>query len=40
MKNGIFIDLEMKNIPIDEILKGKEKIFLYTTKRPLEEVFK
>lgn len=24
-ENGIFIDLEMKNIPIDEILKGKEK---------------
>lgn len=23
--NGIFIDLEMKNIPIDEIVKGKEK---------------
>jgi len=23
--NGIFIDLEMKNIPIDEILNGKEK---------------
>lgn len=28
-ENGIFIDLEMKNIPIDEILKGKEK-FAYT----------
>ena len=27
--NGIFIDLKMKNIPIDEILKGKEK-FAYT----------
>ena len=27
--NGIFIDLEMKNIPIDEILKGKEN-FVYT----------
>lgn len=24
-ENGIFINLEMKNIPIDEILKGKEK---------------
>jgi glycosyltransferase involved in cell wall biosynthesis len=27
--NGIFIDLEMKNIPIDKMLKGKEK-FSYT----------
>ena len=27
-ENGIFIDLEMKNIPIDEILKGKEN-FVY-----------
>lgn len=24
--NGIFIDLEMKNIPIDEIVKGKKKV--------------
>ena len=28
-ENGIFIDLEMKNIPIDEIVKGKKK-FSYT----------
>ena len=25
-ENGIFIDLEMKNIPIDEIVKGKKKV--------------
>ena len=25
-ENGIFIDLEMKNIPIDEIIKGKKKV--------------
>lgn len=30
-ENGIFIDLEMKNIPIDEILKGKEN---FTYKPP------
>ena len=28
-ENGVFIDLEMKNIPIDEIVKGKKK-FSYT----------